>query len=694
MLAAHATAPDAKEFEMNLNNDEMPIVNATAQRRRPIVKRRRVRHVLILAGTIMFLGAGSALADLVGLPASGSQVNNDPTVGIDPNQNAGQSDVVGGSLAGGARVPWATFEQKSGSSQQIFVRAFKGSLGTGQWVTQGQSLNIDPNVEAEAPTIDFAGTGRSVPWVSWYEPSAKLGGSLQIFASRFSATANQWVAEGQDRGSGVPSLNIHINKDAENPAVAGGAAVAGKDPVPWVAWQEQDGNVGGSGNHDQIFVSKGIKQASANAPCTGLKPSASASVSVFCFQQVGLDRLDPNGGSSPSGDPTLNIDPSRNGVEPDMVFTGPNDTVAWVVWYEKDQSHLGLRNNEQVFAAKLVADATADGGFHWQAVGSGTAGPPVQVNPLDTTGANGFGNCAISVAAEDACSLNASPVHDAEDPSVAAGTLSPGKATVPWVAWSEDNGSGQHAIFVARLVSGNHFELFNGGAAISDPHHDATNPDITFFGNTPYVSWLEKRGASSFGFVGHFDANGVFITDTPHGLKLISPPARARLLDDKRAPISSPCTADPFTSDGSNCLVAAVNAPFFLFTTADSPQRLFGQAIVGAVSCALFPGCTVNVAQTGTGAVISSQLGQDDAVGILVQRIVRFTRVHGQRVPVLHRIGKVPLGAQRHGRLRINWDLKVNGHRLGRGTYLITLRGFDQNHILLGTSRPFMLMIR
>ena len=72
-------------------------------------------------------------------------------------------------------MPWATFEQKSGSSQQIFVRAFKN----GQWVTEGSSLNISPNVEAEAPTIDFAGADRTVPWVSWYEPNAALGGRLQ-----------------------------------------------------------------------------------------------------------------------------------------------------------------------------------------------------------------------------------------------------------------------------------------------------------------------------------------------------------------------------------------------------------------------------------------------------------------------------------------------------------------------------------
>ena len=223
-----------------------------------------------LAAVIALALAGSAPAIPIGLPADGSQVNNDPAKGIDPNQNAGVSDVVGGSLiAGGGRVPWATFEQRAASSQHIFVRAFKA----GQWVTQGASLNIDPNVEAEAPSIDFAGAGRTVPWDAWYEPSAPLGGRKQIFASRFVAAANTWQPEGQNRGSGIPSLNIHTDKEAENPSVAGGAAVAGADPVPWVAWQEEDGNVKGAGNHPQIFVSKGVKQASPGQPCSAFKPS-------------------------------------------------------------------------------------------------------------------------------------------------------------------------------------------------------------------------------------------------------------------------------------------------------------------------------------------------------------------------------------------------------------------------------------
>ena len=112
--------------------------------------------------------AGAASAQVVQQPPNG-QVNDDPAIGIDPNQDAGVSDVVGGALdATKPRVPWGTFEQKSGTSQQIFVRAFKN----GAWQTQGQSLNIQANQEGEAPSIDFAGTGRTVPWTSGTSPTA------------------------------------------------------------------------------------------------------------------------------------------------------------------------------------------------------------------------------------------------------------------------------------------------------------------------------------------------------------------------------------------------------------------------------------------------------------------------------------------------------------------------------------------
>jgi hypothetical protein len=396
---------------------------------------------------------------------------------------------------------------------------------------------------------------------------------------------------------------------------------------------------------------------------------------------VGLDRLAPNGGSSATGDPTLDIDPSRDGIEPDVAFTGANDTVAWVVWYEVGSSHLGLRDNDQVFAAKIVADPKADGGFHWRAVGNGTAG---QVNTLDTTGANGFGNCSASTSAEDACSLNKLAGNDAEDPRVAAGSLTPGGTTVPWVTWSEDVG-GHHAIFVSRLVGGDHFELFNNGNPVSTPGIDSATPDITFFGNTPYVSWTETRGDERRGFVGHFDATGAFVADTPGGIRLNPFRGGPAPLIDARVPLSSSCTADPFSADGTACTPGDVNAPFYTFTTAGSPQRLFAQSAIGGPNCVIFAACRVQVPIHHHIAHIVARLRLRSTVGILVER------VHGHRVT---RVGRVPLGTHHKGAIRLRWDLRVNGRRLGHGRYRITLRALDSHRNVLGVTKPVTIRVR
>jgi hypothetical protein len=546
---------------------------------------RRARRIPLMLAALTaastLLAAPAAHAAFLPLPATGAQVNDDPLNSIDPNEDAGVSDVAGGTLtAGKVQVPWATFEQKvAGAEQQVFVRAFKN----GAWVTQGSpaSLNVDPTEEAEAPSIDFAGAGRNVPWVAWYEPSAAAGWPTNIFASRFNAAANRWLHAGQGRGPlHLPSLNIHTLRTAENPSVAGGATVAGNDPVPWVTWEENDGVPNDDTTLRQIFVSKALKQAVPGTACpVGTKPTGGIDVNGFCWQQVGLDRLNPSGPlPSESGDPTLNIDPTRSGVEPDIAFTGPNDTVAWVVWYEEDPTQIdGLRSNDMVFAAKIVADATADGGFHWLAVGNGTAG---ETNVLDTSGAHGFGNCAESEAAEDKCTLNAEARRDAENPRVAAGTLKPGGATVPWVVWQEEVGDDKHAIFVSRLVGGDHFELFNSGRPVSNTANDATRPDITFSGNVPYISWQELVSKEQVTFVGHFEGGAsapVFKLDTPTGI----PNSGFGVAESPlRAPISSGCTATPFDADGASCQGGAIGTPFLLYTAGDDGglHQLFAQA--------------------------------------------------------------------------------------------------------------------
>jgi hypothetical protein len=467
------------------------------------MSRRNAGRVAISAALMAFLTAGSAWAAFQ--PLDG-QVNNDPANGINPAQGVNPqdpafSDVVGGSLtAGGKPVPWGIFTARTGATEQVFVRSF----ANGAWTTRGAgtvggrsdaaptfpaSLNFQQNGNnPEAPSIDFAGAGRVVPWATWYEDSVSNFGTNQVFASRFDNTggANQskWIFGGQGRGLAggtvpVPSLNIHTGRDAENPVVAGGAAVAGANPGPWITWQEIGNAAPGTGK-DQIFVSKPLGPSQAN--CDGVKPVGVndgtghvPAVGGFCFNQVGIERIG-------AADPSLNVDRGRDGIEPDIAFTGTNDTVPWVVWYETGP-HGDVpsgHDNEMVFAAKGTSNGAADGGFQWTAVGTGGTGL------LDNT-ANG-GACGASAAAEGNCSLNKDQNADAEDPRVAAGTMTPGTPTVPWIAWDENVGpgnTGPSQIFVARLVNGTHFDLANNGAPISIGSNPTTRPDITFSGNTP-----------------------------------------------------------------------------------------------------------------------------------------------------------------------------------------------------------------
>jgi hypothetical protein len=94
------------------------------------------------------------------------------------------------------------------------------------------------------------------------------------------------------------------------------------------------------------------------------------------------------------------------------------------------------------------------------------------------------------------------------------------------------------------------------------------------------------------------------------------------------------------------------------------------------------------------GADIESTLSSGQTVGILVQRIVGIKHVHGAKVPVLRPVGRVPLGHHHSGRVKIHWNLKVNGHRLAKGKYQILLRSLGSHRTVLGTTNPVTLTIR
>ena len=337
--------------------------------------RRRAR-VAAASVVVALATAGSAAAALQALPP-GAQVNDDPAAGINPalsvsGENPTNADVGGGALtAGGKAVPWAIFRQQEGGGahDQIFSRSF----ASGAWKTRGSgtvggrssaaptfpgSLNFDQGQDGEAPASDFAGTGRTVPWATWYENTTGTGfAANNIFASRFDNTgdANQgkWIFGGQSRGNGgvgpdVPSLNIHTDQSAENPSVAGGSAADPTKPGPWATWQETGANDPGTGKN-QIFVSKPLGPGMAN--CDTVTPKGDSAtghipaIGGFCFQQVGVERL--------GADPSLNIDLTRDAVEPDIAFTGSGDSVPWVVWYEQNPTGTTgpnkLGDNEMVF---------------------------------------------------------------------------------------------------------------------------------------------------------------------------------------------------------------------------------------------------------------------------------------------------------------------------------------------------------
>ncbi len=253
----------------------------------------------------------------------------------------------------------------------------------------------------------------------------------------------------------------------------------------------------------------------------------------------------------------------------------------WVVWYEKDNTHTTvspLHDNEMVFAAKAETDANlgVDGGFHWRAVGNNAQG----VLNTDGTAPQNFGSCAADATSEGNCSLNANPAANAEDPRVASGTMNSANPTVPWVAWDETF-NGHQQIFVSRLQgtgTAARFALVNNGQPISSgTNADATRPDITFSGNTPYVTWrvTDATTGASTATVGHFvnAANPTFVVD-----KSGIPISRTDAPADVREPISSGCTANPFNADGATCQGGAIGTPFFLFTNGTSPLSLFSDA--------------------------------------------------------------------------------------------------------------------
>jgi hypothetical protein len=373
------------------------------------------------------------------VPAPAFQVIG--VVNRDVTQSAySPSLTVGSTTPGNPPTLWIAWaENFSADSRQIFA----SELVDGVLQPRGASLNIHLNVIATSPGIAFAGEGNAVPWVTWLEPSPGFGDIINTFASRFNAASGLWVPAGQDRGGGEPSLNSSTGRDAADAVITGGTGDPAAPPLPWVAWSE----FGRLSGFTQIFVSKGIKDE------TG--------IGGFIWELVGELRH--------NDEPTLNVDPFRHGLGASIVFAETGNAVPWVTWHEA-----GGDRPARIFTARGVADANAPGGFRWVFVPS--------CDPDET-----------------ACSLNINPLKDALDATMAAGSVTPGEATVPWITWSEIGPSGKWQVFVSRLDPGTRASFVNVGGSLNvDQNHDARQPQIVFMGNVPYVAWLEEDGSGNF----------------------------------------------------------------------------------------------------------------------------------------------------------------------------------------------------
>jgi len=348
------------------------------------------------------------------------------------------------SLVLGPNGLWATWaENSSGNVRQIFVSELVGEA----FEARGSSLNIHVNAVADFPSITVAGENRAVPWVAWAEPSPGFDNVSQIFASRFNTDTGLWQQAGQDRGSGEASINLQTGQPASNPFIFSGSTAPGKPPVPWIAWVELAPN----SKFTQIFVTKGVKDESGDPTVIG----------GFKWETVGKVIAD--------GLQTLSVDRFRNSLHPTGVFAETSNSVPWVTWHEADHDR-----PSRIFTARGVADANAPGGFNWVTV------PSCQPD-------------------ETACALNINPLKDAKDASMAAGSIIPGESSVLWIAWPELGQNGKWQIFVSRLDTSTRNNFIQVGASLNaDPNHDSRTPSIVFVGNVPYVAWLEDDGTGNF----------------------------------------------------------------------------------------------------------------------------------------------------------------------------------------------------
>ena len=147
--------------------------------------------------------------------------------------------------------------------------------------------------------------------------------------------------------------------------------------------------------------------------------------------------------------------------------------------------------------------------------------------------------------------------------------------------------------------------------------------------------------------------------------------------------------------DATPGIQTVVNTPVGIGAEAPSPQTRAFQNVYGGISIANAPAstapaitcdaaCRAQIAGASGPQTIplTPKVTTTTKIGIFVARVTGKRKLLGRTAPRLRVLGKVPLGTAKKGRRnRFRWNGKVNGKRLGRGTYLLTYRSLKGTRI-------------
>lgn len=380
---------------------------------------------------------GESIAPSVHLPQGGF-VADGGVVG-DASQGVVTPSIA---IRPGEIEPWVAVVQ----NDRIVVNQFVTTTGvvTRTWQQVDGILNRGSANPAANPSLDFAGAGRATAWVAWRETVD----TLQLINAAF-FNGSSWTL--------TPILNRDSTHNGEHPVLTAGSVVSGAVPLPWVAWEELDGN-----DIQQIVVS----QAEANGSAQG-----------------GFRWL-------PVGDP-LNVAAQRHGNRPDLAFAGVGHTTPWVVWGENGEDRAS-----RIFARRWT-------GSGWQLVGR-----------QENCGSNEVA-CTLNIdAAQNAAMVRiaagALPNESVPAPWLVFVQTSPTSVAEIRVLRldSGDAANLNDDRFVP--VGGPVNTQCLGNAGITGLN--GVMPDIVFVGNVPHVAWVEQQSERSVLYVCH-------LADTRSGLE-------------------------------------------------------------------------------------------------------------------------------------------------------------------------------